>query len=304
MRLRQAFGVPLRGAVLLVLASVSSVAGQSAEIPLWPGVAPGSEASRQREVRYQGETGEAMVRNVVRPTLTPYLPDPADANGTAVVIAPGGAFVFLSWEMEGTRLAEWLRSRGYAAFLLKYRLMDSGTTDADVSARLAEVLIGARGNADAPPMPAVSALGIADGQQAIRLVRQRAAEWRISPDRVGIIGFSAGAYLAMGVVLESDLPSRPNFAAPIYGPGLDRPAVPPDAPPLFIVAADNDPLIPSSGSANLYLAWRAAGRPAELHIYARGGHGFGMKRQNLPSDDWIDRFGAWLAVNGLARRQP
>jgi acetyl esterase/lipase len=245
-----------------------------------------------------------MVRNVVTPTLTAYLPERGRSTGTAVVICPGGGFHFLSWDSEGVEVAEWLRDRGVSAFVLKYRLIDTGATEEELQKHLAQLF----GRPGAPvPTPAqarerreIPALAAADGRQAMTVVRRRASEWGIAPDRIGILGFSAGGVVAMGAVMEHDAGSRPSFAAAIYGGGTEGAAVPADAPPLFILVADDDKGA-SPGSVKLYSEWKAAGKPVELHVYSKGGHGFGMNKRGLPVDSWIERFGDWLAVQGLLK---
>jgi putative heme-binding domain-containing protein len=283
-------------------------------IPVWPGVAPGSEGWTQKEVEYQSDWDrKAMVRNVTTPTLTAFLPDPAAATGTAVVVCPGGGFRFLSWQSEGTEVAEWLRARGVAAFVLKYRLMKTAESEKEFRKEMAAFFgaltklkdrAGAPGARKGPAIPEgmrkIGALAIADGRQALKVVRRHAAEWGIKPDRVGIMGFSAGGMVTMGAVMNPDREDRPAFAAPIYGGGTGGAMVPDDAPPLFILCAADDRLA-AGGSVRLYSEWRAAGRPAELHIYEKGGHGFGMARRGLPVDHWIDRFGDWLGQRGLIR---
>jgi acetyl esterase/lipase len=276
------------GSMILLASSVARAAPEAehAVIPVWPGIAPGSETWTQKEVDYTiGSEHKQMVRNVTRPTLTLYLPDPAKANGTAIIIAPGGGFRFLSWQNEGTAVAEWLAERGVTAFVLKYRLRDTGESQEDFE----------KGKKPAATtQPDIAALASADGRQAMKLVRQRAAEWKIAPDRIGFMGFSAGGAVTMGVVMHYDADSRPNFAAPIYGANAEG-AIPEDAPPLFILcAADDKGAMP--GSVKTFSDWKAAGHSAELHIYSKGGHGFGMSQRGLPVDHWIDRLGDWLDV--------
>ncbi|HWQ13050.1 MAG TPA: alpha/beta hydrolase [Roseiflexaceae bacterium] len=262
-------------------------------VPIWPGQAPGSEdwPQQEQETDAPPPLGIRVVRNVVHPTLTVYLPDPAIASGAAAVVCPGGAFHFLAIDHEGDAVARWLTVRGIAACVLRYRLLPTDPDDAMFMRRLHQTM------ADRTRMQALIAelapLAIADGRQAVRVVRQHAAAWSLAPDRVGILGFSAGGVVTVGAALHGDADSRPSFAAPIYSAPWEIGAVPPDAPPLFIAVASDDPFA-TSASVPLYLAWQAAGRPAELHIYAAGGHGFGMRRQGLPSDAWIDRFGEWL----------
>lgn len=289
--------------LVLVLASARVARAQDLVIPVYRGVAPGSEGWTQREVAYRDERGEAMVRNVVRPTLTAYLPAKDRASGAAMIVAPGGGFRWLSWQSEGTQVAEWLQAHGVAAFVLKYRLANTGATEEELrqaSARLGAMADSAR--RDSMPANAVNRdpdiartlpLAIADGREAVRLVRRRAAEWGIDRDRIGLMGFSAGAMLTVGVALERDIESRPDVVASIYAVQRTPIAVPADAPPLFALAAADDGMAAPSTLA-LYAAWRAMARPAELHVYARGGHGFGMNKQRMPVDTWIDRLGDWL----------
>jgi acetyl esterase/lipase len=202
---------------------------------------------------------------------------------------------------EGIDVARWLNARGTAAFVLKYRLLPM---PADHDAFRAEVARRRQSGTYQEEIRAVrarfNALSIADGQQAVRLVRQRAAEWGVAPDRLGIMGFSAGGTVAGGAALGYDEASRPSFAAPVYGAPPVTSPVPPDAPPLFIAVAHDDTRAADSCVA-LYRAWKTANRPAELHVYARGGHGFGLKQQGTTSDRWIDHFAAWLTAEGFLR---
>jgi acetyl esterase/lipase len=292
--------VTICGLAALLLSFSSLVFAQQPVIPLYTGVAPGSEDARQKEWEVVSPTDkQKRIRNVTTPTLTVFLPDRARANGTAIIIAPGGGFMHLAWEKEGIDVAKWLRERGVAAFVLKYRLLDTGPTEDSYQKRSAEL---ARGGAENTDRQKAVEQASADGRQAIKLVRARAREWGIEPDRIGLMGFSAGGILTMGVVMRHDAESRPNFAAPIYGGSANGELIPADAPPLFIAVADDDRAF-SASSAKLYLDWKAAGRAAELHIYSKGGHGFGMSRRGLPVDSWIDRFGDWLQAQGLLKAQ-
>jgi acetyl esterase/lipase len=270
-------------------------------IPLWPGAAPGSEDWTQQEQEGQLPAPQNIraVWNVARPTLTAYLPSQATAAGTAVVVCPGGAFHFLAIEHEGTQVASWLVGRGVAAFILKYRLLRTPETAEGVAQQLRERF------ADRERMQEevrrLRPLITADGQQAVRVVRHRAAYWGVATDRIGILGFSAGGTVTTTVALQHDAESRPSFAAPIYGAPWEEVAVPPDAPPLFLALAHDDDMAVRT-SMPLYSAWKASGHAAELHIFSEGGHGFGMRQQGLPSDHWIDLFGDWLRVQGLLER--
>jgi dienelactone hydrolase len=150
------------------------------------------------------------------------------------------------------------------------------------------------------PTKAAITLAEEDGRQAIRYVRQHAAEWSLDPHRIGIIGFSAGGGVVMGPVMQHDAASRPDFAAPIYPAYRTATPVPDDAPALFIVIADDDKLISPNSSARLYMAWHSAHKSAELHIFRQGEHGFGMKKQNQPVGEWVNLFYAWLQSSGFA----
>jgi len=278
---------------------------------IWPGsgVPPGAEKVSWHEQSMQapGSTEPSrMVRNVTIPTVTFFKPTRAHANGTALIVAPGGAFSFLMVDYEGYDMARWLAQQGVTAFVLKYRVTHTPENDADMPAFLAnlfKVLPHPGASVETPPV-GTSQIEEArlwaeeDGRQAIRFVRQHATEWGINPNRIGIGGFSAVGGVAMGAVMEHDAQSRPDFAVPIYAGYRTATPVPADAPPLFIAETDDDKLVAPISGARLYEAWHAAGKPAERHIFARGEHGFGMKKQNLPSDAWIDLLKNWLASLG------
>ena len=260
----------------------------SQAIPLWAdGQIDTRGWNRPEEIAYLAD-GLKVIRNVIQPSLTPFLPDPAIANGTGVIVAPGGAYHFLAFEHEGTRVAEWLNARGMAAFLLKYRLVQTGddfpgVVDKNLNdkQKMGEIV--------RTTFPLITA----DGCQAVRIVRQHAAQWGLNPERIGLMGFSAGGMLTLSVALQTDPSSRPDFAAPIYpAPPVESP-IPAGAPPLFLLCAADDEMA-SAVTTQYYAKWRAAGRPVELHIYAKGGHGFGMDKHSLPSDNWIERFADWL----------
>ena len=295
----------------VVLAWSTPAAGQEPVIPLWPGTSPGSERWTRTEAESPApwDANVRLVRNVVRPTLTAYLPDPAQATGTAVIVAPGGGFHFLSWASEGTQVARWLAGRGIAAFVLKYRLVDTGASEQtfqdSVNAMFARLgRIGpASGEILDPAMTEAAVFAGEDGRQAVRVLRRRAAEWGVAPGRIGMMGFSAGAMLTADVALRHDAESRPDFAAPIYGAPLQPVTPPADAPPLFVLWASDDSLVSPVRGTDLYLAWHRAGKPAELHVYATGGHGFGMQPRGLPCDRWIERFADWLQGLGALKKK-
>ena len=266
-------------------------------INIWPGVAPGSEQWKQPETVI-GAIGDRRIMNVSAPTLTAYLPDPSTATGTSVIIAPAGGFVWLSIHMEGHDVAKWLAARGIAAFVLKYRLLQVEGQEPKQVAQSAGAALGAVIR-DRSLIDRYSTNGIADGIQAIKVVRGHAVEWGISPERVVLTGFSAGAILTSAVVLQSD--ARPNYAAPIYGgPYLEVPPIPKGLPPIFLAVAQDDdsaePLV-----TRFYEALKAAGYKPEMHVFSAGGHGFGMRKQGKSSDHWIDEFYYWLESLGLTR---
>jgi acetyl esterase/lipase len=260
-------------------------AAHAQTVPIWPGAAPGSESWTQKERQVENTPLGTVVFNVVTPTLTAYLPPKARATGTGVIIAPGGAFVALAIDLEGGDVARWLEARGIAAFVLKYRLVEKR-----------------REGIPAMDMDTAGRYGIADGIQAIRVVRRRAAEWGISPDRVGFLGFSAGAMVASGTLLQPVAAARPNFAGMIYGgPFGAMPAIPASLPPMFLAWAQDDAVALDS-ERRWYEALTAAGYGPEVHMYAAGGHGFGVRKQGTSSDHWIDAFYDWLRAQGLVRR--
>ena len=275
----------------------SAVAQDTKVINVWPGVAPGSEQWKQPETTV-GPAGNQRIMNVSAPTLTVYLPDPSTATGTAVIIAPGGGFVWLSIDSEGHDVAKWLASRGIAGIILKYRLFPvEGHEPAQVTQAATEAL--GRLTSNRSLIDDYGKYGIADGIQAVRVVRAHAAEWGISPERIVLTGFSAGAILTSAVVLQPD--ARPNYAAPIYGgPFNEVPTIPQGLPPIFLAVAQDD-----AGAAPLvtrfYDALKAAGYRPELHLFTSGGHGFGMRKQGKTSDHWIDEFYYWLEAQGVTR---
>ena len=298
----------------LVSILISCVATQAQQqvVPLYPGVAPGSEGWKQKETISPSpmEKNVHFVRNIVNPTLTVFLPK-ANPTGTAVIIVPGGGFHFVTWESEGTQVADWLTERGITAFILKYRVLETGATEEEFQAEMKQFFEAAlkrpKTDPNAPLAPEpnfnkIVPLAAEDGRQAVRIVRQRASEWKIDPERIGIMGFSAGGVVATEVLLHHTPESRPNFVAPIYAPQFGEFKVPQDAPPLFILAADDDPIVPSTSSARLYTAWHGAGKPAEVHIYSKGGHGFGMLQHGFAIDRWIDLYFEWMKSQGLLKQ--
>ena len=273
-------------------------------IPLYPGTAPGSTQENYPEKEYFSKVGNTeVVANVTKPSLIVFKPSPELRNGTAVVICPGGGFMALLITDHGTEVAKYMTARGVTAFVLKYRIVHTGE-DAlqEFSALYADM------QKYRETVEKIVPLAVADGLAAVTYVRQHASEWGVSPDGVGIIGFSAGGRIAAGVAFHYLPEGRPAFVAPIYGwgPGgklsKDQAPVPGDAPPMFIAAATDDSFGLAPEGVALYENWTGAQKSAELHMYAKGGHGFGVRKQNLPTDHWIDRFTDWLESQGWLKK--
>jgi endo-1,4-beta-xylanase len=283
-------------ALLLCAASICLAATQGESIPLWANGAPGSESLRDKKEVITPPSGphdSVKVSSIHNPSLLVYLPPRERATGAAMIIAPGGAHRFLSIDTEGTNVAEWLNSIGVAAFVLKYRLAHEEGSPYKVEV-------------DA----------YADAQRSIRMIRSRGAEWNVDPARVGIMGFSAGGEVAVlaSTKFDSGKPdaadpiehqgSRPDFQILIY-PGIraETVEVTKDTPTTFLLCADNDKG-PSTAIPAVYLALKKAGVPAELHIYASGGHGFGYQptdnRPNVIYAGWVARLKDWMADVGMS----
>ena len=262
------------------------------EIPLYPGDAPGSEAWTWHErTIFNTVVSLEFTQNVVHPSLLYYAADPAKANGTAVIIAPGGGGVNLTIRYEGTRVAQQLSKAGVATFILKYRLI-AHPTDSPMSKAYAK---DEKGVALEGPQKGqnVRLLALADGETAVAWVRAHAAEFGCSPQRVGFVGFSSGGEIACHLV-AGPAATRPDFFAPIYGASKMLVAAA-DSPPVFLATAADDEWNVESSIA-VYQSWRAAKRPAELHIFQTGGHGFLIKGGG--GDHVLDRLEEWMRANG------
>jgi acetyl esterase/lipase len=285
-------------------------------LPVWPGKPPGTQSATPKEsVMAVPNTNLHLVRNVTEPTLTVFLPKSGNPAKTAVIIAPGGGFRVLAIDQEGYWVADWFAQHGIAAFVLKYRLAPTPQSDE-------EVLPGGRPPAPpgpgAPPGAPPAAAGapnpmmiplpaetqpnaVADGLQAIKLVRSNAAKWGIAPDHVLFMGFSAGAALTAGTMLADNPAERPNYVGIIYGGpiGGPVPAIPAHTPPAFLAVAEDDPL---AGAAEIkfFDALREAKAAPELHVYRSGQHGFSMMQRGT-SDHWIDELYWWMSTYGLTK---
>jgi len=262
-------------------------------ILLWPNGAPGSESKTAQESVRISPQGDHVVSSVHRPSITPYLPSKENATSAAVIVIPGGGHGELWMDHEGYRVGRWLSDHGVAAFVLKYRLAAEP---------------GSSYTIDDHSLP--------DVQRAIRLVRSRAAEWGIAPDHIGMIGFSAGRELVARAGTHYDSgdsgasdpidreSSRPAFQALIY-PAIPRDMkLSKDTPAAFLLCRENDRPDISQGLAQLYLAFKQAGAPVELHILTGTGHGFGLRDDNpLPVSSWITLFYDWLDARGMLKHK-
>jgi acetyl esterase/lipase len=272
--------------VSFLLGMIHSVSGQplpepASVIPLYEGVAPGSENWDWEENTAESYRGLPIVQNVVKPVLMYYPPDPGTDVGTAMVIAPGGGFRNLMISYEGVDIAKYLNKIGVHAYVLKYRLFHQEDRTK-------------QNGQD------VRKLAVEDGQQAVRLVRRGAKEMGIEQDRIGMIGFSAGGGVTLASVMGT-ADGRPDFAVPVYtGAGAKKGlpiVVPENAPPLCIFTAANDQIIPWERSMELFVAWKEAGALAEIHIFQVGRHGFVEKGGG--ADRFMDRLQEWMKLNGL-----
>jgi acetyl esterase/lipase len=281
-------------ALAICFAKVGRAEDKPVVIEVWPGKVPG-ETGPIGDEKFTGEKGSRQLTDVGRPTLTVYRPAKEKDTGVAVVIAPGGAYRFLAWDHEGEQVAAWLNSIGVTGVLLKYR-------------------VPRRANHPKAPLQ--------DAQRALSLVRGKAQEWGVDPNRIGMLGFSAGGHLTALAATNSDsrayepidetdkVSCRPDFAVIIYPGGVVDPAkeklvpeirVSKETPPTFLTQSNDDRVGPEN-SAVLYLALKRAGVPAELHVYATGGHGYGLRPSKNPCSEWPKRCEEWLKTLKMLRR--
>ena len=269
---------------------------EAGAVRLW--AAPASRDAEQWEQR----AGRPIVRNVTDPTLTPFLPDPAQATGAAVIIAPGGGFKFLQIDAGGYDAARWLADHGVAAFVLKYRLEPTPRDPEAFAEVLRQSIVGLTHDPQPSFPPAAMREADEDARRALQAVRARASEWRVDPHRIGYLGFSAGAVMTLKMALATEPADRPDFVGVMYGP-MTAVDVPADAPPMFNAMAADDPVFGRAGY-DLITSWRRAGRPVEFHLYERGGHGFGLQPKGSTSDLWLEQFYAWMKARKLLVRSP
>jgi acetyl esterase/lipase len=292
----------LAAAIVAVSGTPAGAAGPPTPLEvlrLWPGAAPGTESwsgpEEEADADVPGVGKIHVVTNVTVPTLTVVRPPAGRANGTAMLVLPGGAFRALAWDLDGTEVARWLAERGITAFVLRYRVRPPGASAPSGPETLDAFLLRTRAARD---------IAVADAQQALRLVRANAAKYGVRGDRVGAIGASAGAMTVIDLALAPDSSARPDFAVAASGAAPPEAGPATAAPPMFIVAAQDDPQVSVARSAELYERWTRAGRPAELHLYEKGGHGFGLRHRGQPADLWPQALEAWLAARSLLTPAP
>ncbi|QDU92808.1 alpha/beta hydrolase [Lignipirellula cremea] len=304
-RFRMTLTLGLITLTLLFLAALPALAGEAEVVTLWPGEPPGpaalvdgKEVDRQQpDDRLVGGHTVMKLANIAAPTMHVYLPPADKANGAACLVCPGGGFSILAWDLEGVEAAEWLNSLGVAAIILKYRVPTRAH--------------GAPGNWQGP---------VNDAQRALSLIRSRAQEWRIDPQRIGVLGFSAGGQTAALTAVKAgkrlypavdaadEFPCGVDFALLVYTGGVvdadgnlqDAYAVDKATPPMFFVHAADD-RVTCLASVALFTALKKAGVPAELHIYRSGGHGYGLRPTDEAVTHWPLRAAAWLKESGFLK---
>jgi acetyl esterase/lipase len=264
-------------------------------IPLYGANTPGTPASENWAIMGKRDY---VIRNVTYPTLTAFLPAPRNRTGAGVIVLPGGGFMSLSVDHEGTRVAKVLAQKGIAAFVLKYRLFQTPADPAEaqrhVSQRMKEAF-----STPAGPSSLFNPDAVTDAVEALRMVRAQGGEWGVDPEKLGMIGFSAGARTVLKLVLDAPAQDRPKFFGYIYGDLSSKP-VPADAPPMFAAIAFDDVLYPR-GTLALAQDWQAAKRPVELHVYQKGNHGFGLGVPGTTTIMMIDQFTGWLSMQGFLK---
>lgn len=267
--------------IIIMFCCLCGIQAEESPIFLWSDAAPGSEGKVGEEVITKSKTNEISITNVHRPSITPYFPKEKKSNA-AVIIAPGGGHRMLCMTHEGTNVAQWLAENGVTAFVLKYRLAkeENSTYTVDGSA-------------------------VVDMQRAITVVRGRAKEWNLDSNKIGVMGFSAGGEVCAMASINFSEPkgeasSRPDFQALIY-PGHSERITPSEkSPPAFLAASANDRPDISEGLPRVYLDFKKAHVPVELHLYGSGGHGFGLRASNQsPEGNWIERFQEWMIARKL-----
>lgn len=304
-------GAIKKGLCLLVISSLVTMAAMASAqndkmtpipIPKQPNaieLGTGKLPEATADESWHSQYGSMFARNVSVASLTPFLPPKNKATGTAVIVAPGGGFRTLSMQNEGWEVAKALNKKGIAAFVLKYRLNPTPADMPGFEDSMQQMFAStARREAVAQDPAQRLAPQIADAAAAFALIRSRSREWNIDPQKVGMIGFSAGAMLTLSTTLHGK-DVKPAFIGNIYGPlsGVKAPA---DAPPLFIALAADDPFFANAGYG-IIESWKAVKRPVEFHLYEQGGHGFGMYNKETTSTGWFEAFVSWLRMRGFTK---
>jgi acetyl esterase/lipase len=299
-------------AVLLLICQVEG-ADHPLVLPIWPGAVPGDYGTigpeRVREPSEAPTKNAKWITNVTKPAISVFRAADAGNTGVAIVICPGGGYWNLAWDLEGEEVAAWLNTIGVTGIVLKYRVPRRPNQPERLPA----------------PGP------LLDAQRAVSLIRSRAAEWGIDPNRIGIMGFSAGGHLSFSIATHFDrrgyepideidkASCRPDFAVAVYpgylieqqSAGEERNKnvlapyirIPEGTPPIFLVHASDDAVAGAENSVITYMALKRAGVSAELHVFAKGGHGFGVRKSDFPCSTWTDRCAAWLQNQGMLKAQ-
>jgi dienelactone hydrolase len=312
------------------------VSAQEAEINLWDGPAPGSEQWTQKETSIEylspfWNEKNVAVFNVVEPTLTVFLPAPDKATGTAVIVCPGGGFTALSWDTEGPNVAGKLAEKGIAAFVLKYRIAYSGGSREEVNLicqssyggqqRTPEIVELIKKNTEISQsisvdfgerdtttlkmskevlrsMGNIIKMAVNDGRRAIEYVRNNSGKWNINPNKIGIMGFSAGGMLTLEVAFNHSEQSRPDFIGVIYG-SMGFEGIPNDPMPMFMASSQYEA---TGGAVALYASWCDAKIPAEIHSFTASRHGFGYRNNGDSVNIWIELFYNFLEKTGMLNK--
>jgi acetyl esterase/lipase len=269
------------------------------EIQLYSMKPKGSENWNWEEGKNNNNSVKVMtVYNVSQPTLTLLKPDPAKANGTAIIVCPGGGFHFLAIDHEGTNVANELVKKGITVFVLKYRLVHI-TSDNPFDDMLNAPDPKAWDDEALPIIP----LAVEDGRNAIAYVREHAAEFGVKKDQIGIMGFSAGGLVTASTAFDYNSSNRPDFVVPVYAdfPPERVGKINADTPPMYILCTQDDEFGFATQALNLYQKLTEEKRPAELHLLAKGGHGFGIGIEGTTTHNWLDTFESWLFSRKLAK---
>jgi len=322
------------GLLLLWLGLIPNLSSaQQPEIKIWDGPAPGSETWTQKETAFEymspiWKEKNVALFNVVDPTLTIFLPSSKKATGTAMIVCPGGGFSALSWDNEGLNVGKKLAEKGIVAFVLKYRISYSGGTPEEVNLiartsyggekRTPESIELTKKNSEitrsitasysgqtpdkvdlnstlARDLGNIQFMAGDDGRRAIEYVRKNADKWKVNPDKIGMIGFSAGGMVTLDVAFNHTAQSKPNIIGVMYGV-FGAKGVPADPMPMFMAATQYEA---AGGAAALYASWCGARQPAEIHSFTGANHGFGYRNNGDTVNSWIDLFYNFLKKTGF-----